>query len=334
MGRHMTPTTPAATRTDIARALGLRPGDRVCLIGSGGKSTLMSALAGCFPSLPVLLGTTTKIFAPSPQSYRAFLDQAAAEDLLCAWAGKRQAPEPGIYLACGRAISSGSVQAAPTAKPAAPSMQEMHWFREARNNPQALPPGACANSVDEAMAAYKLLPLPHKMYENLSGHDGPFRLLLLEADGSRMLPLKGWGPQEPVVPDFTTATIGVIPVHLLGRPLDSRHVHRWPVFKELSGLREGQALRADHLAAVISGSCGLFAHARGRKILFFSQIEDAAALDQAGRVVDALPPETLANLDCIVAGSARYGRAIRMQGADTSGPPQSARTANAIQEGV
>ena len=330
----MTPTTPAAARTDIARALGLRPGDRVCLIGSGGKSTLMSALAGCFPSLPVLLGTTTKIFAPCPQSYRAFLDQAAAEDLLCAWAGKKQAPEPGIYLACGRAISSGSGQAAPTAKPAAPSLQEMHWFCEARNNPQALPPGACAKSVDEAMAAYKLLPLPHKMYENLCGHDGPFRLLLLEADGSRMLPLKGWGPQEPVVPDFTTATIGVIPVHLLGRSLDSRHVHRWPVFKELSGLREGQALRADHLAAVISGSCGLFAHARGRKILFFSQIEDAAALDQASRVVDALPPETLANLDCIVAGSARYGRAIRMQGADTSGPPQSARTANAIQEEV
>ena len=133
-------------------------------------------------------------------------------------------------------------------------MQEMHWFCEARNNPQALPPGACAKSVDEAMAAYKLLPLPHKMYENLSGHDGPFRLLLLEADGSRMLPLKGWGPQEPVVPDFTTATIGVIPVHLLGRSLDSRHVHRWPVFKEHTGHREGQALRADHLAAVISGS--------------------------------------------------------------------------------
>ena len=121
----MTPTTPAAARTDIARALGLRPGDRVCLIGSGGKSTLMCALAGCFPSLPVLLGTTTKIFAPSPQSYRAFLDQAAAEDLLCAWAGKKQAPEPGIYLACGRAISSGSGQAAPTAKPAAPSAKKL-----------------------------------------------------------------------------------------------------------------------------------------------------------------------------------------------------------------
>lgn len=334
MGRHMTPTTPAEARTNIAQILGLRSGDRVCIVGSGGKSTLMSALAGCFPSLPVLLGTTTKIFAPSPQSYRAFLDQSAAEALLGAWAKEGLAPAPGIYLACGRPVSSDSGQGAPSAKPAAPSKRVMHWFHEARNSLPMLPSDAFAKSVDEAMAAYKLLPLPDRTYELLSGPDGPFPLLLLEADGSRMLPLKGWGPQEPLVPDFATATIGVIPVRLLGRPLDFRHVHRWPIFKELSGLREGEVLRADHLAAVISGSRGLFAHARGRKILFFSQIEDAVALDQAASIVDALPPETLADLDCIAAGSARHGRAIGMQGSDMGGPPQCARTAKAIPEGV
>lgn len=50
--------------------------------------------------------------------------------------------------------------------------------------------------------------------------------ILVEADGSRTLPLKAPAAHEPVVPDSTTLLIPVLGLDALGAPIDADHVHR------------------------------------------------------------------------------------------------------------
>lgn len=316
----MTAPLPCEHWTDMASALGVRPGDRVCVVGSGGKSTLINALAVCFPDIPILCGTTTKIFPPSPETYLAFLDEEASANLLRTWAlpanGAKMSPlGPGIYLAGTRQNhrhqSEQRAGAEESPKPKAPSAMELKQFASAL----AGQPGSTltAEEAETAMAAFKLQGLPEGMYARMSLPDGHFSLLLLEADGSRMRPLKGWKSHEPVIPDWATCSIGVIPLRQIGKVLKAGDVHRQEEFCALTCASVGQILRAEHVASAISGPRGIFARARGRLTLFFSQVEGAAALDLAREVLRTLPETFLQRLDRVVAGSALLGRAARLR---------------------
>ena len=53
-----------------------------------------------------------------------------------------------------------------------------------------------------------------------------FDLVLIEADGAAAKPLKGWNSTEPVIPLFTTKTIGVLDIQTIGRIIDAALVHR------------------------------------------------------------------------------------------------------------
>ena len=325
----MTASLPCEHRTDMASALGVRSDDRVCVVGSGGKSTLINALASCFSDIPVLCGTTTKIFPPSPETYLAFLDEETSANLLRAWESpandtKKTPLRSGIYLA-GKRVDHAQhpeqgdgAEPLPThsaswgsQKPKAPSPMELKRFASAMTGQ---PDSALTTEEAEAaMAAFKLQGLTEDIYARLSSPAGPFSLLLLEADGSRMRPLKGWKSHEPVIPVWATNSIGVIPVRQVGKALNAEDVHRQKEFCALTGARMGKILTAEHLAAAISGPKGMFARARGRLTLLFSQVEDAAALNQAREVLQALPETFLQRLDRVAAGSALLGRAVRLR---------------------
>jgi probable selenium-dependent hydroxylase accessory protein YqeC len=133
-----------------------------------------------------------------------------------------------------------------------------------------------------------------------------YGLTLLEGDGSRGLPLKGWAEHEPQVPPFSAVSIGVIPILPLGKKASGELIFRLPRFTRLSGAKEGDTLRPAHLAALISGSPGargLFAAARGRKLLFINQVEDETRMEQARGLAALLPKDFLSSLDGVIAGS-------------------------------
>lgn len=316
----MTASLPCEHWTDMASALGVRSDDRVCVVGSGGKSTLINTLASYFSDIPVLCGTTTKIFPPSPETYLAFLDEETSANLLRAWAlpasnEKISTLRPGVYLAGMRQNhrhqSEPRADAEESPKPKAPSAMELKQFVSAL----AGKPGSAltAEEAETVMAAFKLQGLTEDMYARLSAPAGPFRLLLLEADGSRMRPLKGWKNHEPMIPDWGTCSIGVVPVRQIGKALKAEDVHRHEEFCALTGARMGQVLRAEHVASAISGPKGMFAKAKGRLVLFFSQVEAPAALNLAREVLLALPETFLQRLDRVAAGSALRGRATRLR---------------------
>ncbi|MDR0638628.1 MAG: putative selenium-dependent hydroxylase accessory protein YqeC [Spirochaetaceae bacterium] len=134
---------------------------------------------------------------------------------------------------------------------------------------------------------------------------------LIEGDGSKTLPLKGWADHEPVIPPPTTVTVGVIPLWPLGMPVTEAIVHRLPLFCALTGAGESDILTTSHLAAAISGldkRRGLFTEARGKRALFFNQAEDEDALRQAGEIMEALPAAFKARLDAVIAGSVKWDR--------------------------
>ena len=150
-----------------------------------------------------------------------------------------------------------------------------------------------------------------------------YDLALIEADGSGGLPLKAWNDAEPVVPSCTGLTIGVLPIWPLGKPLTGKIAFRRELFSSLTGASEGELLAMEHMVKLIAGGNageedmpalsgsgktslpGLFAKARGKKILFLSQIEDEESIVLARELAGLLPADFRAGLYGIIAGSVK-----------------------------
>ncbi|MCL2368342.1 MAG: selenium cofactor biosynthesis protein YqeC [Oscillospiraceae bacterium] len=175
--------------------LGLKPGDVVAIVGSGGKTTLLWQLAAENRDRRVLVSTTTKMMCPTAEE------------------------RAGIELLHGPIEGE---------KITAPDMDALR----------------AASAEAE--------------------------LTLIECDGAKRLPLKGWADHEPVVPDFATVTIGVLPLWPLGHPVGEEIVHRVEAFCALTGAKLGDPVTSDHLIRVITHPDGLFRRARGRQILYLN----------------------------------------------------------------
>ena len=139
--------------------------------------------------------------------------------------------------------------------------------------------------------------------ELLSLAAASFDRVLIEGDGSKCLPLKGWNEGEPVVPAFSACTIGVITLWPLGRKADDSLVFRLPLFCAISGASPGDILTTAHVAKAVAHPAGLMKNSRGRKLLFINQVESKEAESAAGRLLEALDRGFLQDLSMVVAGS-------------------------------
>ena len=101
-----------------------------------------------------------------------------------------------------------------------------------------------------------------------------FDFILLEADGSRQKPFKGWLDHEPVIPDVTAMTIGVFGVHQLGVPIDEANIHRLEAFKPY--LKAGETVMTKEiLLRVMTRPDGIFAKAKGRRVVYLPGASEA-----------------------------------------------------------
>lgn len=137
-------------------------------------------------------------------------------------------------------------------------------------------------------------------------------LTLLECDGSRGLPLKGWAEYEPAVPAFATLTLGVCTLWPLGLPLTEELVHRPQRYCALTGAALGRPVTLEHLAAM-AGPGGMLAKGVGRRALFINQVESPEAAGRA-RGLAGLVHQADADLP-VFAGSVQRGE-IALIGAE------------------
>ncbi len=145
---------------NIVDALGLAPsGELVAIVGGGGKSSLMFALAERLPGRGVMT-TTTRIFSAQLSSAAEFCTLADAD-----WRARLDAFESALLIV-------GRVE------------------------------GERATGVAPELPA-ELLAHPRVEW------------VVVEADGSRMLPVKAPGPHEPVIPNGTTLLVTVVGIDAL-----------------------------------------------------------------------------------------------------------------------
>jgi probable selenium-dependent hydroxylase accessory protein YqeC len=216
-------------------ALGIRRGDVVSIIGMGGKTSLMLALAHEAEG-KVLLSTTTKIRPPPGGQVDRLVRRV-------------DALEDGITLLHGGLNEKGKL---------------------VRPADREIARGAA-----------------------LAG------LTILESDGSRALPLKGWRDDEPVLLPLTSCTVGVMTLWPLGKPVREEEVLHPELFVLQSGAEIGAVLTPAHCARL----CGkMFERAPGRRVLFINRIEDGSGRQAALGFAAQLDKGAL-SLERIVCGS-------------------------------
>ena len=77
--------------------------------------------------------------------------------------------------------------------------------------------------------------------------------LLIEADGSRRLPLKAPRPHEPVIPAESSLVVPVASLAALGKPLDDEHVYNAQAIIDHFGFQPGSPVKSPWVAQVLRG---------------------------------------------------------------------------------
>ena len=132
--------------------------------------------------------------------------------------------------------------------------------------------------------------------------------VLVEADGSRGLPVKAHLPHEPVIPDCAVQTVLLAGASGFGRPIREA-VHRPERYCALSGASPGDTATPRNLAAVLA------AERLGDRV-FVNQADTAEALALAGELAALLPWP-------VCAGSLQGGKwtCLSSYGAAGTSPP-------------
>lgn len=116
--------------------------------------------------------------------------------------------------------------------------------------------------------------------------------LLVEADGSRRLPLKAPASHEPAIPGFVTEVVVCAGLIGVGHPLTGRTVHRPELFAAISGLAPGEIVTQQALAkALLSDQGGLKGTSgpAARSVLL-NQADSATQAAEAGQLSRSLVP--------------------------------------------
>jgi len=98
-----------------------------------------------------------------------------------------------------------------------------------------------------------------------------FDLAIIEADGSRKLPLKGWKEYEPVILSMTNKTIGIIPIDMLFEKVNKNYIYGFEEFKKL--VNNAEFIDCEAIGEVCSNENGLFKNSRGILYLYINKAD-------------------------------------------------------------
>jgi molybdenum cofactor cytidylyltransferase len=240
---------------DLVHAPGL-----VAVVGGGGKSSLLFALAECL-SGRVVLTTTTRIFA-------AQTSRAAA---LCTTADEGWQDE--LEGSAGNLLIVGRVE------------------------------GERAGGVPPDLPA-QWLARPRVDW------------VVVEADGSRMLPVKAPAEHEPVIPEQTSLLVAVVGIDALADSIE-RVAHRPERVAEITGLAPSQHLTPEAIGDLLtSPRGGLKGVPHGARVaVLINKVESSAQRSAAQRIADRVLQQARVERVVIGAlhGDLRAGWQIRSQ---------------------
>jgi len=236
------------------------------------------------PALVGAGGKTTALF----QLGRQYLEPAG-----CTLAGQRPVPAAWLSATTHLAVEQARLAA-------------RHITVRTFADIQSLDPAALAGVTlftglpgpDERLAGLPPDLLAH-LHEQANAQCLP---LIIEADGSRRLPIKAPASYEPALPAWADPVVVVAGLSGLGRRLGVETVHRPERFGELSGLSQGEVVTPAALAAVLSPPQGGLRNipAGARRVILLNQADtpdrQAAAQGMAQRLLQVYDAVVIAAL--------------------------------------
>jgi probable selenium-dependent hydroxylase accessory protein YqeC len=129
--------------------------------------------------------------------------------------------------------------------------------------------------------------------EDLENVMEDFDVVLIEADGSKMLPLKAWKEYEPPILKTTTKSIGVFPVDMIGEKISRDKIYN---YEDFIGFTSGLS-RVDNVTVgkICSDKNGIFKNSRGSLYLFINRADDSEQLQKAWDLAAYLKENVLGN---------------------------------------
>jgi len=186
---------------DLKTALRLPPATRLALVGAGGKTSALFAIARQFPG-PVLATTTTHLSVDQLAWADRYFESNNPEEL----EHLGESPGAGVTLVTGPPAGEGRVS------------------------------GLDPVTLEKVRVLADNWQVP----------------LLIEADGSRLRPLKAPGDHEPAIPLFVDQVIILAGLSGLEQPLTEEWVHRPERFAGLAGIPTGDPITIEALARVLT----------------------------------------------------------------------------------
>jgi probable selenium-dependent hydroxylase accessory protein YqeC len=148
--------------------------------------------------------------------------------------------------------------------------------------------GAPEASPGVTLLAARPTDLPGKLRGIHPSHVAALReawgVVLVEADGSKRLPIKAPAPYEPVLPEGTSLVVGVVGLDALGWPMDGRTVHRPELFAAVTGCAPGEPIGWEHLVALARHPEGLFKGAAAPRVVLLNKVDEAPFVPSPGQV--------------------------------------------------
>lgn len=132
-----------------------------------------------------------------------------------------------------------------------------------------------------------------------------FDYVLIEADGSKKKPIKGWKDNEPVISSKTNKTIGVLSIENIGREINEENVHRLEQFMDITNSSKGDIINIKHITALIFNPKGLFKGASGDKVLFINKVETEEDIVLTKELVNNISESNNGYIDIIIFGRLR-----------------------------
>ncbi len=163
-------------------------------------------------------------------------------------------------------------------------------------------------------AGRRVVPLQHK----LIGFDprtidriwraGIFRWIIVEADGAAGKPLKAPAAHEPVIPECTQWTIGVVGLKAVGKPLSANWVFRPRLVSAITGLAPGATITASAISSVCLHANGIMknAPAQAMRFVFLNQADSRQRLAAGKRIAKMLTARAKPGFTGVLIGQTLY----------------------------
>jgi len=139
-----------------------------------------------------------------------------------------------------------------------------------------------------------------------------YDLSLMEADGSRGLPCKGWNERDPVIPGFATHTLGVVSIKAVGLCASEENIFRLDEFLKLTGMTRGEPVTIQALALMAASPDGMFRKKSGTVAVMINQAESHGSIELAKELAELIRGVGAHEPEKIFAGSAIAGEWIEL----------------------